>query len=135
VDYLQPGHDAITRWGLLRSPAEDFEPRKRYYGLLQILPYLQPGAQVLHTERPGGDDIGLLAVRTVDGRVAVFLVNQRDAPVELALELTGGSSPDMLSVARTDALSAATPDGTVELDDGSSYVRLPGRSITTLLSF
>jgi hypothetical protein len=24
VDYLQPGRDAITRWGLLRSPEEDF---------------------------------------------------------------------------------------------------------------
>lgn len=133
VDYLQPGHDAITHWGLLRSPAEDFQPREWYYGLLQILPYLQPGAQVLHTERQGGDDVGLLAVRTREGRVAVFLVNQQDAPVDIALELSGGSSPDRLSVTRTDVLGAATPEGMVELDVGTGDLQLPGQSITTLL--
>jgi hypothetical protein len=37
IDYLQPGHDAMTSWGLLRSPAEDFARREWYYGLLQIL--------------------------------------------------------------------------------------------------
>ena len=49
VDYLQPGHDAITRWGVLRGPADDFARRPRYYGLLQILPYLRPGARVWRT--------------------------------------------------------------------------------------
>ena len=43
VDYLQPGHEAITRWGLLRGPDRDFARRPRYYGLLQLLPYLQSG--------------------------------------------------------------------------------------------
>ena len=136
VDYLQPGHDAITRWGLLRSPAEDFAPREWYYGLLQILPYLQPGAQVLQTERLGGNDVGLLAVRTADQRLALFLVNQKEAAVEVDLSLQGpaGVAPDLLVVTRTDATQTASPDGAVELEDGAGYVRLPGRSITTLLS-
>jgi hypothetical protein len=136
VDYLQPGHDAITRWGLLRSPAEDFAPREWYYGLLQILPYLQPGAHVLETERQGGDDLGLLAVRTVDQRLALFLVNQEDAAIDVDLALAGapGPSPGVLTVTRTDALMTATPDGVVELDDSVGHVHLPGRSITSLLS-
>jgi hypothetical protein len=72
--------------------------------LLQILPYLQPGAQVLDTQREGGDDIGLLAVRLADARVALFFVNQREAAID------------------------------VQLEDGAGRVRLPGRSITTLAS-
>ena len=49
IDYLQPGHDAITRWGLLRGPDRDFARRPRYAGFLQILPYLQPGARIVET--------------------------------------------------------------------------------------
>jgi O-glycosyl hydrolase len=136
VDYLQPGHDAITRWGLLRSPAEDFAPREWYYGLLQILPYLQPGAQVLQTERRGGDDLGLLAIRTVDGHLAVFFVNQKDAPVEVNLQLTGGPTtvPAVFNVTRTDAAAAACAEGAIQLPQGTGRIDLPGRSITTLLS-
>lgn len=136
VDYLQPGHDAVTRWGLLRSPSEDFAPRHWYYGLLQILPYLQPGAQVLQVNRQGGDDLGLLAAHTADGRLVAFFVNQRTSPVDVDFSLLGGSAPEpaVLSVTRTDAMAAASPDGTIELHDGSGYMQLPGRSITTLLS-
>jgi hypothetical protein len=136
VDYLQPGHDAITRWGLLRSPDEDFTPREWYYGLLQILPYLQPGAEVLPTQRQGGDDLGLLAVRTADGRLAVFVVNQQETPVDLDLQLIDGASEltSSLSVIRTDPLAVASPDGTVQLEAGAASVQLPGRSLTTLLS-
>ena len=137
VDYLQPGHDAITRWGLLRSPAEEFAPRLWYYGLLQILPYLQPGAHVLQADRRGGGDLGLLAIRTVDRRLALFFVNQQPDPIEVDLELTGalGAAPDMFSVTRTDAAAAASVVGTLELDQGAGSVHLPGRSITSLLSF
>ena len=93
ADYLRPGHNAITHWGLLRSPAEDFAPREWYYGLLQILPYLQPGAQVLETTQQSGDDIDLLAIRTVDGRLALFVVNQQPALVDVTLELMPGTGP------------------------------------------
>lgn len=136
VDYLQPGHDAITRWGLLRSPAEDFAPRKWYYGLIQILPYLQPGARVLETERYGGDDLGLLAVRTVDQRLALFFVNEQDAGIDVDLELTGPSSevPAILGVTQTDATATAAPAGALAIVDGETHVHLPGRSVTTLLS-
>lgn len=136
VDYLQPGHDAITRWGLLRSPAEDFAPREWYYGLLQILPYLQPGAQVLQTQRRGGDDLGLLALRTTDQRLAMFFVNQQDAAIDVDLSLVGAdrAAPAFFAATRTDSMQTGSPDGTVELQDRSGKVHLPGRSITTLLS-
>ena len=136
ADYLQPGHAAITRWGLLRSPADNFAPRQWYYGLLQILPYLQPGAQVLDTTREAGDDIGLLAIRTVDARVALFFVNQQNAPVDVTLDLIAGPGlvPAQLSLTRTDAQQTASPAGTVELNAGMGHLTLPGRSITTVLS-
>jgi hypothetical protein len=58
---LQPGHDAITRWGLLRGPGEDFKRRQRYYGMQQILAYLQPGARVLGDSQTGSDKLQTLA--------------------------------------------------------------------------
>jgi hypothetical protein len=136
VDYLQPGHDAITRWGLLRTPAENFSPREWYYGLIQILPYLQPGAQVLETERQAGDDIGVLAVRTVDQRLAIFLVNQRDTAVDMQLDVTAVSDMTRtpLQVIRTDAAMTGAPDGTIQLADGAAHLALPARSLTTVLS-
>src|SRR6185436_7222625 len=68
VDYLQPGHYAITRWGLLRGPQRDFARRRRYYGFLQVLPYLQPGARLLNGELHGdASEVGYLAVRTPSG--------------------------------------------------------------------
>ena len=56
IDYLQPGHDAITRWGVLQGPGARFSRRVRYYGLLQIMRYLQPGAQVLQDHQEGGSE-------------------------------------------------------------------------------
>jgi O-glycosyl hydrolase len=135
ADYLQPGHDAITHWGLLRGPTEDFGKREWYYGLLQILPYLQPGAQVLQTERHGGEDLGLLAVRTADGQLALFLVNQQSRPIDLDLDVIGGpeTTPSLLSVTRTDATDTLLGDGVVMVDQGAARVTVPARSIVTLL--
>src|SRR5437764_1229353 len=76
IDYLQPGHDAITRWGVLRGPGEDFQRRRRYYGLQQILAYLRPGARILSMSAYGGN--GLLqsmAARTSEGVPVIFLIN------------------------------------------------------------
>lgn len=135
VDYLQPGHDAITRWGLLRGPAEDFGRREWYYGLLQILPYLQPGAQVLETERRGGDDLGLLALRTADEHLALFFVNESSAPIDLDLDLIGlpEMTPASLRITQTDAAATLRANGAIRLDQGTATVTLPGRSIVTLL--
>jgi O-glycosyl hydrolase len=134
VDYLQPGHDAITRWGLLRGPTDEFTRRQRYYGLQQILPYLQPGAWVLNQSQQGGDALQTLAVRTVDGAPAVFLVNQAFDPVDLTLTFAG---PDVnrypaLVVTRTDRSRHAERLGRLSLSDGSGELVLPPRSITTL---
>src|SRR6185312_15421118 len=119
VDYLQPGHDAITHWGLLRSPAEDFGRREWYYGLLQILPYLQPGAQVLQTQRQGGEDLGLLAVRTADDHLALFFVNEQSAPITVDLDLVGSpeTPPAWLGITRTDATVTLAADGVARLDE------------------
>jgi O-glycosyl hydrolase len=134
VDYLQPGHDAITKWGLLRGPADDFQRRTRYYGLLQILPYLQPGARVLDASSEGDDQLHSLAVRTADGAPAIFLVNQDFVPVDLTLELSRGDAsryPE-LSVTRTERGRLAERVGRVSLRDGEGRLTLPPRSITTL---
>lgn len=134
VDYLQPGHDAITKWGVLRGPADDFERRPRYYGLLQILPYLQPGARVLEDANEGDDQLHALAVRTAEGIPVIFLVNQDFVPVDVTVSLSGSDvsrSPD-LSVTRTERGRFAERVGRLRLDDGEGQLTVPPRSITTL---
>jgi O-glycosyl hydrolase len=134
VDYLQPGHDAITRWGMLRGPADDFAARPRYYALRQILPYLQPGARVLDLQQEGGDALSSLAVQTVQGAPAVFLVNQEFQPVDLALTLTGAHAArfSTLVVTVTDRAHHADRLGRLSLQDGMGQLTLSPRSVTTL---
>jgi hypothetical protein len=78
----------------------------------------------------------LHSVRLADERVALFLVNQRAAAIDVDLELAPsiGNGPGWFAVTRTDAESAASPGGHVALDGGAGRVRLPGRSITTLVT-
>ncbi len=136
VDYLQPGHDAITKWGLLRGPSEGFSRRRRYYGMRQVLPYLQPGARVLPVQQDGGSDLSALAVRTTDGGLAVFLVNQGIGPIDLMLSLSTAEGADStigsLSLARTDEDQDDAYLGRLPVDAGELRVTLPGRSVSTL---
>jgi glucuronoarabinoxylan endo-1,4-beta-xylanase len=134
VDYLQPGHDAITKWGLLRGPADNFERRQRYHGLLQVLRHLQPGAVVLDCRQEGGDDLGSLTIRTADGGLAVFLVNLGSNSIELDLAFEGAAGPSSLVLLRTDSRAEADRLGPVQVREGRVRVSLPGRSVTTLLS-
>lgn len=134
VDYLQPGHDAITRWGILRGPADDFTERQRYYALQQILTYLRPGARVLDVQQDGGEMLSSLAVQTAEGPPAVFLVNQEFQPVDLQLTLTGpdaGRYPNLV-VTATDRTHHAERLGRVSLQDGVGQLTLSPRSVTTL---
>jgi O-glycosyl hydrolase len=135
VDYLQPGHDAITRWGLLRGPADGFEERERYYGLQQILSYLQPGARVLDLSQEGSDDLQALAIRTANGAPAIFLINQAFDPVDLTLTLSGAdvNRYPALAVTRTDRTHRAERLGHMVVQDGAAQDVLPPRSITTLV--
>lgn len=135
VDYLQPGHEAITKWGLLRSPGMDFERRKHYYGLGQILPYLQPGAQVLDTRTDGEPNVDVLAIRLPTGEFAIFLVNLAEGDVLVNLDLTGTDSNAVssLMVTRTDAEADAQVDGRVRLTGGRGRLSVARHSITTLV--
>lgn len=135
VDYLQPGHDAITRWGLLRGPADQFARRERYYGLEQVLPYLQPGSVVLDLTQDGGDDVQTLAVRTPTASPVVFLVNQAFDPVDLTLTLAGTevNGVHALAVTRTDRSHRAERLGRIQVQDGMVHEVLPPRSITTFV--
>ena len=134
VDYLQPGHDAITKWGLLRGPADDFQRRQRYYGLSQILPYLRPGARVLVQSQDGGDALTSLAVRSPEGVPIVFLVNQDFDPLDLTLTLSGADATQYrsMSVTRTERMRKAEQVGHMRLQDGVGQLTLPPRSISTL---
>ena len=135
VDYLQPGHDAITKWGLLRGPADDFQRRQRYYAFSQILPYLRPGTQVLTDRQVGGSELTSLAVRDAEGVPVVFLVNQDFNPLDLTLTLTGSdpSQYPSLAVTRTERTRKAEQVGRVRLHDGVGQLTLPPRSLSTLV--
>ena len=131
VDYLQPGHDAITRWGVLEGPAEDFKRRVRYYGLLQILPYLQPGAVVLPDEQYGGEDLHTLEVRTPSGQPAIILVSDDFGEIDLTVDLPGTRYEDW-TVTRTARGHLAEVVGRLKLTQDQGQLTLPPRSITTL---
>ncbi|HEX8966383.1 MAG TPA: glycosyl hydrolase [Chloroflexota bacterium] len=134
IDYLQPGHTAVTRWGLLRGPSDDFARRQRYYALLQILPYLQPGAQVVYSRQSGGDRLQSLAIRTADGQPAVFMVNQDFSPLDVRLSLSGSDASQYreLTVTRTERGRTAQPVGRLRLSDNIGELTIPPRSVTTL---
>jgi len=134
VDYLQPGHDVITRWGFLRGPQRDFAPRLRYYGMLQVLPYLRPGSQVLSAQQSGGSRLSSLAVRTPTGAPAVILVNQDADDVNLTLHFDGPGAQALsqLAVWRTDRDNRAQSQGRLRVQNGVADTVLPGRSLTTL---
>ena len=131
VDYLQPGHDAITRWGLLRGPAQQFAPRTRYFGLLQVLPYLRPGTRVLTSTQDDVEGLSTLAVQTAQGRPAIFIVNQGSDPVDLDVQLNGRSAGE-LDVLRTDRGHKAESLGRVAVQNGAVELVMPPRSLTTL---
>jgi hypothetical protein len=134
VDYLQPGHDAITKWGLLRGPAYDFQRRQRYYAFSQLLPYLEPGTRVLSARQQGGDSLTSLAVRDAHGVPVIMLVNQEFNPLDITLTLSGSDSGryESLTVTRTDRTRKAEPVGRVRLQDGVGQFTLPPRSVSTL---
>ncbi|HET6319905.1 MAG TPA: hypothetical protein VFG86_25890 [Chloroflexota bacterium] len=134
VDYLQPGHEAITRWGILRGASRDFARRTRYYGMLQVLPYLHPGARVLNSELEGAAEPGVLAVQTATGAPAIFLVNQQQDELTLQFSLRGGANERWsdLAVWRTDGSHKAEVLGRLTLQGGEGTLSLPPRSLTTL---
>jgi O-glycosyl hydrolase len=135
VDYLQPGHDAITRWGFLRGPERDFQRRPRYYGMQQVLPYLQPAARVLADRKAGGANLHAIAVAAPDGAPAFVLVNQDWGPLDLTLALNGRGADrySSLSVTRTERGRLGERLGRVRIDGGVASMVLPPRSITTLV--
>jgi hypothetical protein len=132
---LQPGHDAITRWGLLRGPARDFAQRTRYFGLLQVLPYLRSGTRVLSADQDELDGLSSLAVRTASGTTAIFLVNQSTDPIDLHLDTSSAtaSQPALFALWRTDRDHKDTQLDPIPLTGGRATVSLPPRSLTTLI--
>jgi O-glycosyl hydrolase len=137
VDYLQPGHNALTRWGMLRGPQADFAPRRRYYGMLQILPYLRPGTRVLDARWLGDvPDVGYLALQTVTGAPAIVLVNQGLDASEVTLGFSGASATGVrgMDLWRSDADHYAAELDPVAFHGGSATLVLPPRSLTTLVA-
>jgi O-glycosyl hydrolase len=134
VDYYQAGHSAITRWGLLQGPDEAFFPRKRYFGMLQILPYLQPGARMLAATMTNDTWITPLAIRPPGDGVrdlAVVLVNQ-GGPMMLRITLQNLPDVDQLEVYLTDEDADLELQGHVTFSNGLGELFLPARSIVTL---
>ncbi len=134
VDYLQPGHDAITRWGLLRGPDRDFARRPRYYGLLQILPYLQPGASILADRQVGGAELHTLEVRTPTGQPAIVLVSQDFGELGMTIQLNGADVTHYPNWSVTRFARGHLDDslGRQQFQQGTAHLILPPRSITTL---
>jgi O-glycosyl hydrolase len=135
VDYLQPGHDAITRWGFLRGPERDFQRRPRYYAMQQVLPYLQPGARVLSDRKTGGANLHAIALAAADDTPAIVLVNQDWGPLDVRLALSAGKADAFPSwtVTRTERGHLGERMGRLRFDAGSASIVLPPRSITTLV--
>lgn len=134
VDYYQAGHAAITRWGLLRGPQDAFEPRKRYYGFLQLLPYVQRGTQVLESSFDGSREADALAVTggsNLGGDVLMAVING-GVPLDLTIDYRG-RAPSQLEVYVTDLGQNYEHVGRASVRGGRTTVYIPGRSVTTLL--
>jgi len=133
VDYYQGGHAAVTRWGLLRGPDDAFEPRTRYYGFAQVLPFLVRDAEVVASTLNGPELFAALAVgggRVRPGDLAIVLIN-RSGPIDLALDVSG-PSPTKFEVYVTDVEQDQEHVGRVKLANGAARVSVPARSVVTL---
>jgi len=108
--------------------------RPHYYGLLQVMGYLQPGALLLNVTQAGGGDVSTLAVKTRDGGLAVFALNAGTSQAGLRLSLSGADADrfPFLVVTRTDRSGLGGSLGRLPLQDGATELLLPARSITTL---
>jgi hypothetical protein len=133
VDYLQPGHDAVTRWGFLRGPERDFQRRPRWYGMRQLLPFLQPGARVAPDDKSGGEQLHALGVMTSDGIPSIVLVNQDWGALDVTIELNGAGPYTSWTLTRTERGRLGELMGRVRFDDATTTLRLPPRSITSLM--
>ncbi|HWP29138.1 MAG TPA: hypothetical protein VFB73_17405 [Chloroflexota bacterium] len=135
VDYLWLLHDAISKWGLLQGPQAQppFGPRKRYYGMLQILPYAPAGARVLDTAYHGPPTLLPLAIaRPGDGAVSLVLIN-RGREVHLEVEFEHLEQPaTRFRLYRTSEREDRADLGEVPVDDGRLQVGIPARSLVTL---
>jgi hypothetical protein len=135
VDYLWLLHDAISQWGLLRGPQAQpaFSPRKRYYGLLQMLPYFPAGARIVDTSLRGPSTLLPLVVeRPSDGAVSLVFVN-RGREIDLDIELEHLRAPtSALHMYRTSATEDRADLGDVPVVDGHAQVVIPARSLVTL---
>jgi O-glycosyl hydrolase len=135
VDYYWLLHDAISKWGLLRGPQTEppLTPRKHYYGLLQILPYLPAGARIVDSSMRGPATLLPLVVeRPGDGAVSLILVN-RGREINLDVELDHlPASPSSFRHYRTSRTEDRVDLGDVPVDDGHAQVTIPARSIVTL---
>jgi hypothetical protein len=138
VDYLQPGRNSLTRWGLLRGPYEGFAPRVWYYGFRQVLPYFVPESRVLDSWQASPDDepadLTSLALRLPTGDTALFLINRGVDPLDATVALVGAKDTEEMefSLVRTDQDLRAEWIGRLQMAQGAGQLRLPGRSITTL---
>ena len=135
VDYLQPGHDAITRWGFLRGPERDFQRRPRYYAMQQLLPYLQSGASVLPDRKTGGANLHAISLAAPDGTPTIVLVSQDWGQIDLSIVLSGADAQRYPSwtITRTERGHLGERMGRLRFADGSASILLPPRSITTLV--
>ncbi|MCC6174565.1 MAG: hypothetical protein IT305_04600 [Chloroflexi bacterium] len=133
VDYYQAGHAAITRWGLLRGPEDAFEARDRYYGFLQILPYVQAGSEILQADLDGGDRLATLVVSGGSQRPGELLIAaiNRGAPTDLLLNFEG-PAPTTLEQYVTDPDQNYAHTGRVVVRNNTVLVSVPARSVTTL---
>jgi hypothetical protein len=135
VDYLQEHHAAVTRWGLLRGPADDFAPRQRYAAFAQVLPYLGPGARLAQFSLSGESEVQPLAVvapPAQENRLAIVLINP-DGPTSLTLELADAAAGASFELALTDAQHSNETLGTIALSGRWATLLIPERSLVTLV--
>jgi O-glycosyl hydrolase len=133
VDYYQAGHAAITRWGLLQGPGEAFAPRTRYYGFQQILPYVQAGSTILHSELTGPERLAALAIGGGPRRpndLTIAAIN-RSGPTQLTITFDGPAPRDF-EVYVTDRERQIQHIGRVMVSGGTTTLTVPARSVTTL---
>src|SRR5579884_3692807 len=135
VDYIWLLHDAVSKWGLLRGPQADppLSPRKRYYGMLQILPYIPAGARIVDASLRGPATLlPLIVERPSDGAVSLIFINRgREINLDIEFDHLETATPSYRQY-RTSRTEDRVDLGTVPVEGGHAQVNIPARSIVTL---
>jgi len=112
------------------APAPGFD-LTAYHEMGQFSRYVRPGARRIRVTSPS--DSVKVSGFSKDGKLTFVAINEGVAPVSIRIRVSGQSSLAGITLVRTSQTEKLATIGRMQVEGASFNVRLPGRSISTLV--